>query len=337
MIIALITLCWASGFAGSLEPLNPPGSTMKTLDQVQPWTDIQTLAGDANATYIINKSGAYYLTSNIVGENGKNGINVMASGVSINLNGFSLIGVSGSLTGIYFEEDTRDGSVNNGMVRNWGQNGIDASNLTAVRVTDIISDGNGAYGIKLGSDGLASKCLVRENSEWGIAGQNNCLILDCVARDNGFGGFRLFSGGIIKDCVAEANTSVGISMHYEGSVKNCLVSFNGTGIILEKSGNDVRNNSCISNYTNGILLKDKRNRVDSNMVATRSSGTGIKVEESSGSNILLRNTVVLDGSAVAYDIPPGSGATYGPIVDVTGTGDISAVSNANHPWANFVH
>ena len=242
------------------------------------------------------------------------------------------------MDGIYFNENTKDGVVINGMIRNWGQNGLNACNLTTSRLTGIISDGSGASGLKLGDDGLVSKCIVRENNEWGIYGDNNCLVLNSVARGNGLGGFKLYSGGIIKDCVAERTGLAGIWLRYEGSIKNCLSSFNSTGIILENEGNEVSNNNCVGNYNNGILCKGKRNRIDSNMIATRPSGIGIQVEENSGSNIILRNTVVIDGpDAVAYDIHTNSGATYGPIIDVTGIGDISSVTNANHPWANFVY
>lgn len=40
-------------------------------------------------------------------------------------------------------------------------------------------------------------------------------------------------------------------------------------------------------------------------------------------------------ATAAYDIPAGN--SYGPIIDATGAGDLSAVPGADHPWANFLY
>ncbi len=340
MSAALVILFAINGFAGSLEPPDPPGSTMKTLDQVQPCTPVQSLAGDATATHIISEPGSYYLTDNIIGESGKHGIIVLADNVTIDLKGFSLIGVADSLDGVHFSGNTEnliDGAVINGMIRSWGQYGIDADKLISCRVAAITSDDNDMDGIRLGDDGMVTNCLLRGNGNWGVNSRNNCLIVHCVARENSSGGFSLSSGGSVKDCVAERTGPQGILVKYESSVENCLSSFNGSGIVISDEGCSVLNNICVSNYNHGILLEGSRSRIDSNMIATRTSGNGVTVVENAGINILLRNTVAVQDTAVAYNIHASSGASYGPIVDVKGIGDISSVTNAGHPWANFVY
>src|SRR3954470_21985484 len=80
----------AGGRAG---PLNPPAGavapTMKTLQDVEPRTPIQSLSGSAAASYVITQPGSYYLTGNIVRTPNKHGIQVLADNVTIDLAGFT--------------------------------------------------------------------------------------------------------------------------------------------------------------------------------------------------------------------------------------------------------
>lgn len=337
MVTALLTLMSSGATAGSLEPSGPPDSTMKTLDEVQPCTSVQSLPGDASATHVIDAPGSYYLTGNITGESGKHGIFVAADNVTIDLKGFSLIGVTGSQSGICFDSVTMGGAVRNGMIQSWGGHGIDAEDLVTCRVAAVTSNDNGSDGIRLGTDGLVTDCVVRGNDEWGIYGNDNCLIHRCVARENGSGGFRLYSGGAVKDCVAERTGSQGILVNYEGTVENCLSSFNGSGIVISDGGCRVRNNNCVSNYDHGILLQGTRSLIDTNMIATRETGDGINVTGTTVKSIIMRNTVSVQGSATGFVLDLSSGVSYGPIVSLIAGGDISTVTNANHPWANFVY
>ena len=84
--------------AGPLSP--PPGpvvATNKTLAEVEPRTAINlaTTPGDSNSIFKIIAPGSYYLTDNITGVASKSGIEVAANGVTIDLMGFDVSGVSG--------------------------------------------------------------------------------------------------------------------------------------------------------------------------------------------------------------------------------------------------
>ena len=98
---ALGGIIWVS--AGDLNPpVGPVIPTMKTLAEVEPRIAVNAIntPGDTNALFSITEPGSYYLTANVVGVVGKDGIVIQVSDVTLDLNGFALIGVPGSRRGI---------------------------------------------------------------------------------------------------------------------------------------------------------------------------------------------------------------------------------------------
>ena len=84
-VVTLFMLAGREVFAGSLDPSGPPAPTMKTLNQVEPRIPISSLP------YTITESGSYYVTSNLTSS--IHGIVIDASGVTVDLMGFSLTGM----------------------------------------------------------------------------------------------------------------------------------------------------------------------------------------------------------------------------------------------------
>src|SRR6476659_10541606 len=139
-------------------PLTPPGApapTMKTLDQVEARTPIDAAhtPGDADSLFKITQPGSYYLTANVTGVNAKHGVETAASGVTLDLNGFDLLGVPGSLDGVLVTlANAINVNVRNGSIRSWGGSGINLLDAatSATNVADIVASQNVFAGIRMG-------------------------------------------------------------------------------------------------------------------------------------------------------------------------------------------
>ena len=169
-LVPLLTLLSTpSGFSqGPLTPPGPPAPTMKSLDQVEARIPIDATRtpGDDNSQFRITQSGSYYLTGNIMGVSGKNGILVGAVSetivVTIDLNGYSVTGVPGSLSGIV----TLGGppvTIRNGFVMNWGNSGISLG--SRARVEGVTAEANGGEGIVTQASSLVIDCNAQSTVE----------------------------------------------------------------------------------------------------------------------------------------------------------------------------
>lgn len=248
--LALILLASAS-IAGPLTPaVGPVGSTMKTMVEVEPRMAINSVntPGDADATpstFKITQPGSYYLTGNIVGEEGKHGIEVRAAGVTIDLNGFAVTGVARSLSGILLA--TGGTEVRNGTVRLWGSDGISGNNTSSNRVIgvraianggigidtgnysearDCVSESNGFHGIAVYAFGRVDACNAKSNAGDGIyAGNSNNIIVNCTSNANGGNGFKASNSNTLIGCTAASNTLSGFDA-ISSVVRNCSSEFN---------------------------------------------------------------------------------------------------------------
>jgi hypothetical protein len=179
LCVAVVTVT----MGGNVNP--PPGpivGTMKSLSEVEARISVNSLPGDGTAVHIIGQPGSYYLTGDIVGVAGKDGIKITAMGVfSIDLNGFALRGVAGSGHGInsllcgLWNHFPR---VFGGVISDWGGDGIHAESGNFIRARDLVVSSNGGDGIHMiGESHLDAEDLAVTNnagdgieiSDWAIA------------------------------------------------------------------------------------------------------------------------------------------------------------------------
>ena len=220
--------------AGPLDPpAGPVAPTFKTLTEVEPRIAINATntPGTGSNLFTISQPGSYYLTGNITGASGKNAIGISASGVTLDLNGFELIGVSGSFDGVTVQpvSGLRDIVIMNGSATGWGSDGIDlqdSSGIVGCRVEGVRVSGNFTSGIRIGNF---------------TSGSSGCAISQCSASGNPNFGFVAGVGCLLTDCTATGNGSNGINTEESCTIQGCTSSNNGGNCIKVGPGSTVSN------------------------------------------------------------------------------------------------
>jgi hypothetical protein len=329
-------------------PLNPPGGpvtgTYKTLTEVEPRIAINlaNTPGDADSLFKITQPGSYYLTGNISGVVGKHGIEIAANNVTIDLSGFAMTGVAGSLDGITSTDSTVvDIAVRNGSIRTWGNQGIDFFNSTGVVVESVLVR-ECAIGIRIGDRARVRLCTASNNSGSGISLGVSSQVVECTAENNQTNGIFASDGSMIINCVANANTGAGIRTGSNAIIRGCVASQNTShGVVV--LGNSVvsgvvsSGNGLGASIGAGVLATGNANRIEDNVC----NGNDRGIDVDGFQNIIIRNTC----SANALNWTFVGGNHYGPIIDrtavaappsVNGNGATEALGST-HPNANFTH
>ena len=306
---------------GSLTPPGAPAPTMKSLDQIEPRTPISSLP------YTISSGGSYYVTTNLTGLGGSSkGVTISSGNVTLDLNGFALLGVPGSAECVFISGSYTNITVRNGTIGGWGNGGVNAyftgvpRNLVFERLT---ISGNSGFGIISQGPNIIRDCLSQNNGT-GIASYGG-LISGCVARDNSIG-IIAYGSCLVRDCQAAFNSSGGISLFDNSTVSGCNVLGNpSSGISVQGNGSRISGNNCYSNNS-GIFISGNNNRIEDNQVAA-SVVAGIQVAGPQyTNNVIIRNTV--SGSGANNFSSIGTNNDLGPVG--------SAATNSS-PWGNLSH
>jgi len=348
---------------GSLTPPGPPAATMLTLSQVEPRTPVDALHTPASnfAEFAISNSGSYYLTTNIViTSGGISAIYIATNNVTLNLNGFSLLGTPATADGISILSGCTNISVHDGLISGWGILGVNCSGANVVLDRLTISNGAGRGILLTGPGGcIIRNSIISGNTSVGInCFANNVTLEQLIVCSNNPG--VLFNGvasGVIKDCTANENVTVGVecfsstnmtlqnltSSHnsgygielngfQNGSVSDCKVDGNSgnTGIYLSGSSCFVLGNSCTGDGLS-IFVQGANNQIDGNhVIGSNPSTVGIWINNAVGTT----NNIVTRNFSMGYglnDYSLGTGNIAGPVV----TNAVSGIITNSNPWANF--
>ena len=277
IVISLCVLCLLLSATqrvaaqGSLSPTAAPAPTMKTLSQVEP-----RIAITSSNAVTISSPGSYYLTTNMTVST-SHVISITVSGVTIDLNGFTLssTAASGSGNGVLLASGLSDitilnGHITSGVTYSGGSysgtgllGGINYNGTAPfnVRVSGVSVSGVLDSGIFLGGNStVVDSCTVNTVGSYGIQASSvthstayqcgNTAIdantaSDCYGYGTGSGdGVR--ANQTATGCFGQSGTGYGL---YANTALNCSgISSNGGGIHAVTTA---ENCSGISSSTSG--------------------------------------------------------------------------------------
>lgn len=359
LVLTIAALGLAAATPSAAGPLNPPpgpvAPTGKPIAEVEPRIAVNAAntPGGSTTIYRITSPGSYYLTGNVLGEAGKSGIEIASGNVTLDLMGFSVIGVTDSHLGIRTTTPLLYGvTIRNGTVTSFGEAGVDTNfALTrAVVIENVMSIDNGGLGIACAPDSVIRDCVSRNNSAGILAGSGS-IVTGCIAsHSHSTFGISVANGSTVSNCAAQYNGTIGIrsgdglgahttisdcSSCYNGTdgivadsavVTDCVANFNTSDGIRAKTGSLIADNVCRHNGNNGdgagiAVVTSGDCRIEGNNVCGNDRG----IEVSTSGNIVIGNTA--SGNGVNYQI--GASNTAGPIISA------ATINGNTNPAANY--
>lgn len=255
---AAALLLVTSSLAGPIDP--PAGdvaATQKPLAQLEPRTAIDDVSTptDGFSVFVISAPGSYYLTGNLTATDGRHGLLIAASNVTVDLMGFTLdgagLGASGITTGTANLSAIR---IRNGVVSNW-TTGVDLANAVAANVADVQAAACSGAGISVGTGAVVTRCTAERNTGDGIIIADSAVLTDSVASNNRANGITCGSRSEVTRCKADSNFVHGIAagsssrIHLNTADGNGISSATGAGIFCSTTtaGAIITDNVCIQN------------------------------------------------------------------------------------------
>ncbi len=295
MVLGFGAVVWQA-WAGSLTPpLGPIAPTMKTLVEVEPRIAINAVntPGDASSSFIISAPGSYYLTGNLNGVSAMRGIFVTTSGVTVDLMGFSMIGVPGSNEAIGVSGLNAPGSliIRNGLIHDWGFAGIVTNVTTGVLIEGVIARNNSSHGIQCSTHCVVRNCIATGNGGTGIGTSFWGVVEGCTANDNALG-ISVGSGGLVRDCMARGNSGDGIDCSGDCTVSSSTARSNGAIGIDTVSDSTIKDCYVYSNTSDGI-----QGGINTTVVNCKSNQNGLDGIQVGGDSVVLNCTVDDNGQA----------------------------------------
>jgi hypothetical protein len=297
---AVLAAGWvvAAGGAARAGDLNPPAGPVAPTQRFL----IHTLP------FNVTQPGSYVVTRNLAGVPGQNGISILADDVTIDLNGFALVG-NGGLEGISdLFVARRNLLIMNGTIRDWANAGafltfstncqlrnlrLHNNNLEGLtlgdknHVVNCTIDGNTTTtrGINVGDGCTLEGCTVSSTTESAIVAGDQAVVTRCEGRGANGAGFLLGNRCVLSNCVAAFNIGLGIRTGSDCVVEHCVASNNAAGGMLTGLASLVDACTTASNGSTGLSAGNGstlRGCTSAGNGTGGSGGSGISVGDGAG-------------------------------------------------------
>jgi nitrous oxidase accessory protein NosD len=300
------SICLAQG---SLTPLGTPAPTMKTLDQVEARTPVDSThtPGNGTALFIISQPGSYYLTGNVTGVSGKHGIVISADNVALDLNGFSMTGPGTTQNGV--DCGTQKNLVlRNGTIRSWANGVNSAVSATKLRIEKIRAASNATSGVTVGT---------------------NCAIVDCLFDASGTTAITTQAGAIVQNCQVSGSTT-GISVAQNSLISGCHLTANGLGIGLG-ANSIVSGCEIVSNTATGIIANAGCMVKDCTVASNSAKGIDTITSGGSSAGTIVQHCIFSGNIGVAIDLS-GSCIVRDCMIQPSASADGISMGTVNGSW-----
>ncbi len=261
-VAATIACVWLADAGDLNPPAGPITSTMKTLSEVEPRIALNATntPGDADSVFKIIGPGTYYLTSNVLGQFAKHGIEIAPTNsgtITIDLNGFSLVGGADSQSGLGRTNATPIRLVvRNGTIRNWDGVGANLPNIdsgtfedvkflsnyggglltTRSRIINCEASSNIGHGMSVDDGSVIEGTICRLNTQSGIYADEDCTIRGCELSNNTLHGANVEYQALVVNTNAARNGGVGLYIPRFSVAEGCILTENGQGGVYTQSG-----------------------------------------------------------------------------------------------------
>lgn len=289
----VILMTFSVAQAGDLNP--PPGPvapTLKTLVEVEPRSIVNDLPGDASAVHVIDTPGSYYLDAEVAGVSDRHGIRIEARDVTLDLNGFRVLGATDSFSGIRVADGVENVTIRDGVLRGWGEHGLSAAGAESVSVDGVRAINNVLDGLVAGDSAIISGCAASTNGRNGIIAGDESIVRHSTASGNAEAGFVTGFNCVVSECASRENgseatpirgeagctsSSLGFLIGRGSSVMGCTTIGNlGIGFLMQS---DVTLTDCSS--TDNLLcgFRGENNVEIFSCISTNNGGWGIRLDE----------------------------------------------------------
>jgi hypothetical protein len=222
----------------ALGMLTSPASanTIGSIQAVTPAVDTdfpRTPITQAMLPLTIFKAGSYYLAENLVATADTSFlIRVTTADVTIDLNGFRIVGSTGSLgaSSCILLSNAHNASISNGTIRGCKSVGISGYSSDFVQIDRVRLLNNGSLGADLGHGALVSRSTTANNGGQGLRVAEGSVVEAVVAYGNDSHGIQGNDGSVFQSVAAMNNSLSGVLGGVGAVVRGVAAMANLTGV-----------------------------------------------------------------------------------------------------------